>query len=125
VWIAGDYAAASVWIPPGGTELTDEEEAGIGSLLSDLAGSRAPELMELLERFDEAHPQTPRGERTVATMWREAGAFDYRLAEGVARPRTMRPARPPVTSTSPSLSVRSMRGTACASVETVAGAGWP
>lgn len=140
VWIAGDYAAASVWIPPGGTELTDEEEAGIGSLVSDLAGSRAPELMELLERFDAAHPrerphyylsllgtdpsfrgqgigmgllednlrqmdiegvpaylessnpannaryerrgfkqvgefETPRGERTVATMWREAGGI--------------------------------------------------
>ena len=26
VWISGDYAAVSVWIPPGGVELTEEEQ---------------------------------------------------------------------------------------------------
>ena len=56
VWIAGDYAAASVWIPPGGVELTEEEEAGIGPLLARLAGPRAAEVMELLDRFDASHP---------------------------------------------------------------------
>jgi GNAT superfamily N-acetyltransferase len=56
VWIAGDYAAASVWIPPEGVELTEAEEASIQPMLADLVGSRAAEVMELLERFDAAHP---------------------------------------------------------------------
>lgn len=56
VWIAGDYAAASVWIPPGGVELTEQEEASIGPLLARLAGPRAVEVMELLDRFDASHP---------------------------------------------------------------------
>jgi GNAT superfamily N-acetyltransferase len=138
VWVTGDYAAASVWIPPGGTELTDEDEARVESLLSELAGARAPAVLELVESFDAAHPRerphyylsllgthpshrgrgigmallaenlremdvegvpaylessnpannvryerlgfrqigqfdTPQGERTVATMWREVG----------------------------------------------------
>lgn len=56
VRIAGDYAAASVWIPPGGTELADEEEASVESRLTKLAGPHAPEVAELLERFDSSHP---------------------------------------------------------------------
>ena len=57
VWVEGDYAAASVWIPPGGVELTDDEEVSIEELLVDLAGSRAPEVLVLLERFDGSHPK--------------------------------------------------------------------
>ena len=38
VWIAGDYAAASVWIPPGASELTDEEEERVEPLLRDAQG---------------------------------------------------------------------------------------
>lgn len=56
VRIAGDYAAASVWIPPGGAELTDEEEEAIEPLLHDLIGPRAAEVIELLERFEASHP---------------------------------------------------------------------
>jgi GNAT superfamily N-acetyltransferase len=55
-WIAGDYAAVSVWIPPGGVELTVEEEAAIEPLLEELIGARAREVLELLERFEGAHP---------------------------------------------------------------------
>jgi GNAT superfamily N-acetyltransferase len=57
VWVAGDYAAASVWIPPGGTDLTGEEEARFEPLLRELAGAHAPAVLELLDRFDEAHPR--------------------------------------------------------------------
>ncbi len=53
---AGAEAAAS-WIPPGGTELTKTEEAGLPDLLGQLVGERAHEVLELLERFDAAHPQ--------------------------------------------------------------------
>ena len=140
VWIGGDFAAASVWIPPDGTELTDEEETRVEPMLTELVGPRAPELLALVEHFDAAHPrdmphyylsllgthpehrgrgigmallaenlrqmdaeglpaylessnpennaryerlgfrrvgefQTPRGERTVATMWRNVGGI--------------------------------------------------
>jgi GNAT superfamily N-acetyltransferase len=57
VWITGDYAAASVWIPPGGSELTDEEEGRLEPLLRELAGDHAPAVLELLDRFDASHPR--------------------------------------------------------------------
>ena len=56
VWIADDFAAAAMWIPPGGTELSDEDEARMESLLRELVGPRTPEVLELLERFDASHP---------------------------------------------------------------------
>ncbi len=57
VWIVGDFAAASVWIPPGGVELTDEEEERVEPLLRELVGPRAPQVLDLLERFETAHPR--------------------------------------------------------------------
>ena len=42
VRFADDYAAASVWIPPGGTELTAAEEASLGPLLEAQIGSAPP-----------------------------------------------------------------------------------
>lgn len=59
VWVRGDYAAASVWIPPGGTELTEEDEERVEPLLEQLVGRRAPEVMELVERFEASHPGDP------------------------------------------------------------------
>jgi GNAT superfamily N-acetyltransferase len=59
VWTVGDYAAATVWIPPGLTELTPEEQAGLPDLMSELVGPRAAELIGLFERFDAAHPHDP------------------------------------------------------------------
>lgn len=59
VWVADDYAAASVWIPPGGTELTKEEEAALGPLLNELIGSHAAEVESLFARLDATHPDQP------------------------------------------------------------------
>jgi len=56
VWITSGYTAASVWIPPGASELTEQEEARVEPLLDDLLGARSEEVMELLERFDASHP---------------------------------------------------------------------
>jgi GNAT superfamily N-acetyltransferase len=56
-WIAGDFAAAAVWIPPGGVELTPGEEQRVEPLLRELVGPRAPQVMELVERFEAAHPR--------------------------------------------------------------------
>ncbi len=50
------FEAVSVWIPPNGIELTADEEAQVQGLLSELVGSRAPEVTELFRRFAEAHP---------------------------------------------------------------------
>jgi ribosomal protein S18 acetylase RimI-like enzyme len=57
VFLSGDGAAASVWIPPEGTELSTEDEEKLGPLLEDLVGPRAGEVVELLERFEEARPK--------------------------------------------------------------------
>lgn len=57
VQVAGDFAAAAVWIPPGGVELTEEEEQRVEPLLRELVGPRTPQVMELLERFEASHPR--------------------------------------------------------------------
>lgn len=57
VWISGDYAAASVWIPPGGHELTKEEEERAEPLVRDLIGPRCDDVMELIDRFEASHPR--------------------------------------------------------------------
>jgi GNAT superfamily N-acetyltransferase len=57
VWVSGDYAAASVWIPPDGTELTEEQEKHVEPLINELIGPRTPLVMELLERFEASHPR--------------------------------------------------------------------
>ena len=59
VWIAEDYAAVSVWIPPRGVELTDEEEASVEPMLAELLGPRAREVSALVQRFDDTHPANP------------------------------------------------------------------
>lgn len=50
--------AVSVWIPPGENEFTERQEARIPGLLAELAGSRAADIEELLQRFETAHPRT-------------------------------------------------------------------
>ncbi len=59
VRVVGDYAAASVWIPPGGIELTEVEEASLGPMLEGQIGSRAAEVLALFERMERAHPDGP------------------------------------------------------------------
>lgn len=59
VWVADDCAAASVWVPPGGRELTVEEEASLGPMLEGQIGSRAAEVLALFERMERTHPDEP------------------------------------------------------------------
>jgi len=49
--------AVAIWIPPGGTEVAPEDESGYEPLLQELVGSRSGDVLELLARFDAAHPQ--------------------------------------------------------------------
>jgi GNAT superfamily N-acetyltransferase len=56
-WLADDGAAVAMWIPPGGTELSDEQAAGLEPLLHELLGSRAELVLAALESFEAAHPR--------------------------------------------------------------------
>jgi hypothetical protein len=42
VWISGDYAAAAVWIPPDGSELTEDEEERVLSFATWLVHAHQP-----------------------------------------------------------------------------------
>ena len=55
-WITDDQSAASVWIPPDGCELTPQEEADIPRLIATLCKDRSEAVLDLLGRFDDAHP---------------------------------------------------------------------
>jgi GNAT superfamily N-acetyltransferase len=57
VFMTGSGEAASVWIPPDGTEIAEEDEERVEPLLEELVGPRAGEVLELLERFEEARPK--------------------------------------------------------------------
>ena len=48
--------AVAVWIPPDGSEIAEEDEGRVRPLLESLVGSRCDEVLELLARFDAAHP---------------------------------------------------------------------
>jgi GNAT superfamily N-acetyltransferase len=50
------FEAVAVWIPPGGTELTEAEEARIEPMLETLVDSHVGDAVELLDRFDANHP---------------------------------------------------------------------
>jgi ribosomal protein S18 acetylase RimI-like enzyme len=56
-WIAGDGEATSIWIPPGGTELSDDQEEQLEELVQQHLGPGASDYRELLSRFDAAHPR--------------------------------------------------------------------
>ena len=55
-WIADGGVAAAMWIPPGGVELTEEDEQQLPALLDELCGERAGDVAELMERFESSHP---------------------------------------------------------------------
>ena len=50
------FETVSVWIPPNETEFLPEDEEKLPDLLKELAGIRASEVIELFQRFGEAHP---------------------------------------------------------------------
>ncbi len=57
VWLLDDGAAVSVWIPPGGSELSETALADLEAFnLTSLGTSGAREMHELYDRFDASHP---------------------------------------------------------------------
>ena len=51
------FEAVSIWIPPDGTEFSPGDQARFPQLLTELVGSRASDVAELIRRFGEAHPR--------------------------------------------------------------------
>ena len=58
-WITEEHSAASLWIPPKGSEMAAEDEARVPQLIEGLCGDRSAAVMELLGRFESARPRAP------------------------------------------------------------------
>ena len=57
-WILGNGAAVSVWIPPGGSELSDEQEQRLRDCVAETLGPMASQFFEVLRLLEEAHPRS-------------------------------------------------------------------
>jgi len=55
--LTGGGEATSIWIPPGGTDMTPEQEQQLAGLAADCLGPAADDYVELLGRFEAAHPR--------------------------------------------------------------------
>jgi GNAT superfamily N-acetyltransferase len=56
-WLTSGGEATSVWIPPGETEMTPEQEQRLADLATSHLGRAAGDYLELVSRFDAAHPR--------------------------------------------------------------------
>jgi GNAT superfamily N-acetyltransferase len=56
-WLTGGEEATSIWIPPGGTDMTPEQDERLAGLVAEQLGPAADDLLELLDRFEAAHPR--------------------------------------------------------------------
>jgi GNAT superfamily N-acetyltransferase len=57
VWLTTGGEATSIWIPPGGSDMSEEQEDILTELASECLGSAADDYLELLTRFAAAHPR--------------------------------------------------------------------
>jgi GNAT superfamily N-acetyltransferase len=56
VWMTGDGGAAALWIPPGESELGEEDEARVEPFLRQELGAHADAVLTLMGRFEANHP---------------------------------------------------------------------
>ena len=56
-WLTSGGEATTLWIPPGGMEMTPEQEHRLAGLAAEYLGPAADKYMELHGRFEAAHPQ--------------------------------------------------------------------
>src|SRR5436305_5455049 len=60
VWVTDGVESAAIWIPPGGTELTDVEHAGLDDLLTGVCGrATADGILAIFDQLDEHRPDEP------------------------------------------------------------------
>jgi ribosomal protein S18 acetylase RimI-like enzyme len=57
VWLAPGNTATSVWIPPNGTDLSEEQEAALEPSIVEMLGAGVAPVLEGLDLFDRAHPR--------------------------------------------------------------------
>ncbi|HET7901438.1 MAG TPA: GNAT family N-acetyltransferase [Candidatus Nanopelagicales bacterium] len=55
-WVVGDGAAVAVWIPPGASELTEEQEAELDVRAQELLGDRAEVYVSVFDLLEREHP---------------------------------------------------------------------
>ncbi len=58
-WLTPGGEAASVWVPPGGSELPIDIEETLDERIRDMMGADTSRLLETLHRFDLARPKEP------------------------------------------------------------------
>ena len=56
-WITQAGEATSIWIPPGGTEMSAQQEERLTELVAEYLGPAANDYHELVARLDAAHPR--------------------------------------------------------------------
>ncbi|HTE74787.1 MAG TPA: GNAT family N-acetyltransferase [Actinomycetes bacterium] len=57
VWLREGAAATAVWVPPGGTDMTPEQESHLDALLLRLPGTAGTRAKRTFEAFERAHPR--------------------------------------------------------------------
>jgi len=90
VFTTDDVSAVAVWIPPGGTELSDDQEAEVVRLVeASLEPAAAQAMFELWDRFEANHPYAePHAYLSLLATHpnhRGRGIGQQLLAEGLAR----------------------------------------
>jgi ribosomal protein S18 acetylase RimI-like enzyme len=56
VWLSAGDTATSVWIPPDGVELSEEQDEELRAALIEMLGDEAPRVFRVFEAFEHAHP---------------------------------------------------------------------
>jgi ribosomal protein S18 acetylase RimI-like enzyme len=59
VWLSGDEIATTVWIPPGGREMSTVQEQEVDAVLRESLGGAADRVLRAFEAFDAARPDDP------------------------------------------------------------------
>jgi ribosomal protein S18 acetylase RimI-like enzyme len=68
VWQNEAETAASVWIPPGCDELSEEQDAALTRDLEAMLGDEAPRVLRVLAAFDAAHPHDGEAHWTLSLL---------------------------------------------------------
>jgi GNAT superfamily N-acetyltransferase len=56
VWLSADDTATALWIPPGGSDLSPEQEAAFAPMVEEMLGADAEPVLHAFEVLENAHP---------------------------------------------------------------------
>ena len=57
VWLSAGDTSTAVWIPPEGTELSEDQETALLESMNELLGDEAPRVFRVFEAFEKANPK--------------------------------------------------------------------